>query len=179
MEIIKTFPRDVADRLLDWAIGADLEEEEIGNTITGRHCRWYGVGVNKSSGVQNWKAWFPYEARPITGGLRRLAQDIDPTMTFNSVLLYRYPEGVGIGRHSDKPIYGETVTLVHLCRNLEPGLFAPTEPDTTGFLWVMQRSPILLKHGDVVRFNSRAEHGVSPVPSGMVRVSIQFREVKL
>jgi hypothetical protein len=184
MNTIASIPLDKADALLNWATTNVTAPELLGDTPTGRFARWYGLGVDTSSGLADWKGWKPYEAEPITDGLKRLAAAIDPDMTFNSVLVYRYPSGVGIGRHVDKPIYEGEVTLLNLCKSSAPrelGLFEAMalEPDSIGFLYGVQRSPIPLYHGEAIRFNSRVEHGVQPTPAQMERVSIQFRSVNV
>jgi len=88
----------------------------------------------------------------------------------DSILLYRYEVGGEIGLHKDKLCFDKTVTLINLVDEA-PDLFG--NKSGTKFKWGV--GTYHLKHGYVIRFDSRIEHAIPKLKAA--RYSLQFRKI--
>ena len=179
METIATLDKTQADQLLDWCSRQELGPEHYAGKLTARRQKWWGLEAEilGSSG-----RWLVHQRDAIQSDeyLASLKAKYRPDA--NSVLLYRYEIGAGIGEHSDKDCFEPMVVLVNLIDEL-PDLFGGRPPcrfrygSKPGKAGTFESVPryLDLQHGQIVQFNSRVLHGLPKLKTA--RYSLQFRRV--
>ena len=156
------------ESLIDWAREQTLFPELFNGQPTKRFEAWYGLGVELLKGGKSWRI---YQARPINQEplLKELCDRYLPFA--NSVLLYHYPVGVGIGEHYDKPVFNNQVVIVNLI-DAQTDLFGEKPPIKFKFGGVTK----ILHDGDVVKFDASVNHGLPPVK--VPRYSLSLRVIE-
>lgn len=165
METLTILTTEETDILLNWCKQQKLEKEQFNRRETCRLKKWWGVEVDFTFKTQRL-----IECEPITNDLyladlhKRFCPNAD------SILLYYYESGGGIGEHNDKECFQAEVILINLVDD-SPDLFG--NRPATKFRW--QRQNYYLQHGEVVKFDSRVLHSVPKLKSA--RYSLQFRQL--
>ncbi|NJK51031.1 hypothetical protein HC931_25605 [Candidatus Gracilibacteria bacterium] len=110
--------------LIKWAYQQQLEPEYFGDIPTKRLARWWGKGVNLLS---YGKSWQTFNAPAISD--EPILVDLCDRFYkgANSVLLYRYDQGVGISEHTDKPVFAPEVVIINLI-DAQSNLFGDKPP---------------------------------------------------
>ncbi len=153
--------------LLDWARERTLLPEHFNHQPTGRFEEWLGRRVELLNFGKSWRIYdaSPIEKEPL---IKELRDRFYPQA--NSVLLYYYPPAVGIGEHTDKPVFNKNVVIINLV-DAQRDLFG----DKPVIKFRFGKETKLLQDGDVVRFNALQLHGLPCVR--VPRYSISFRLV--
>lgn len=153
--------------LLTWANSQTLSPELFNGSPTRRMEKWWGKSVKL---LNYGKSWQITQAPAIASV--PILQDLCDRFyqNANSVLLYYYAPGVGIGDHTDKPVFSPDVVLINLI-DAQADLFG--DKPTVNFR--LDRQVKTLRDGDVIRFHALTPHGLPPVK--VPRYSISFRVV--
>ena len=136
---------------------SELEMEKWNGKVnsSGRKSLWFGVGVELGFEKKVFKG------KEISKGLRMRGNELYGSNDWNSLLLYKYDQGVELKEHKDRKWFGKKVVIVNFCKNL------------VGFKYGGEIYGV--RDGEVIEIDSSVVHGVLEVDSE--RWSLSFRKV--
>jgi alkylated DNA repair dioxygenase AlkB len=157
-------PQESAE-LLNWCKAQTLEQEIFTGRPTCRLKKWWGYEAEFYFNKSHVEKRSPIDDDAY---LAYLVNRFRPQA--DSILLYKYDIGGEIGEHLDKQCFNKWVTLINITDSAD--LFGNHE--ATKFKW--NKHNYILKHGEVVYFDSRVPHSIPKVKC--VRYSLQFRNIQ-
>lgn len=156
---------NLADRLLDWCKQQDFEKEIFNDIKTPRRIAWFGMGVRFRRECIPFRAKSTIEEHSLLDDLRHsFYREAD------SVLLYHYSPGVGIGEHRDKG-FEPRVVLINLL-DCPRNLFGKKDA-RAHFVW--GRNNYWFADGEIFVFDSSKTHEAKGCSCN--RYSLQFRKI--